>query len=119
MGTKTDSLNLPVQGMTCASCANRVERNLNELDGVDASVNFATEQAAVEFDPALVDPAELVEAVEAAGYTAELPAGPGDDPEPAEAGAADPELEGWRLRLIVSAALAGYLLYALLRGEKF
>ncbi len=106
METKVDSLNLPVQGMTCASCANRIEGKLNELDSVSASVNFATERAAVEFDPALVDPSELIEAVEAAGYTAELPAGPGDGPEKGESGEPDAELQGWRLRLIVSAALS-------------
>ena len=106
MEAKVDSLALPVRGMTCASCANRIEGKLNELDSVSASVNFATEQAAVEFDPALVDPAELIEAVEAAGYTAELPAGPGDGPEKGESGEPDAELQGWRLRLIVSAALS-------------
>ena len=42
---------LALEGMTCAACANRIERKLNKLDGVDASVNYATEQAAVRFDP--------------------------------------------------------------------
>ncbi len=48
------TLELPISGMTCASCANRVERRLNKLDGVSATVNYATEKAAVEFDPATV-----------------------------------------------------------------
>jgi Cu+-exporting ATPase len=65
---------LPITGMTCASCANRIERRLNELDGVSASVNYATERAAVEFDAAAVVPEQLVAAVEAAGYQAVLPA---------------------------------------------
>ena len=56
--------------MTCAACANRIERKLNKLDGVEATVNYATEQAAVRFDPTRVTVAELVGAVEAAGYHA-------------------------------------------------
>ena len=59
--------------MTCACCAMRIEKRLNRLDGVTATVNYATERAKVDF-PADVDPAELVAAVEAAGYTAALPA---------------------------------------------
>jgi P-type Cu+ transporter len=62
-------LSLPVEGMTCASCVNRVERYLRKTEGVlDAGVNLATEQASVRFDPALVGRAELEAAVEAAGY---------------------------------------------------
>ncbi len=60
---------LELEGMTCASCVNRIERKLNRLEGVDASVNFATEQATVQCDPSVtVD--ELVSAVQAAGYHA-------------------------------------------------
>ncbi|MBA2358444.1 MAG: copper-translocating P-type ATPase [Actinobacteria bacterium] len=59
--------------MTCASCARRVETTLNALDGVAASVNYATERAAIQYDPALVAPQRLVEAVEQAGYEALLP----------------------------------------------
>ena len=60
---------LDLEGMTCASCVARIERKLNKLDGVEASVNFATEQATVRCDPSVtVD--ELVSAVEAAGYHA-------------------------------------------------
>ena len=62
--------------MTCASCANRIERKLNKLDGVSASVNYATEKATVDYDPAAVEPDALVGAVEAAGYHAVLPAKP-------------------------------------------
>jgi Cu+-exporting ATPase len=61
---------LAVQGMTCASCAARIERKLNKLDGVEAAVNFATETAAVNFDPAMVSFADLMRAVETAGYGA-------------------------------------------------
>ena len=53
--------------------ANRIERKLNKLDGVEATVNFATERAAVDFDSATIEPELLVDAVAAAGYTAKLP----------------------------------------------
>jgi Cu+-exporting ATPase len=72
--TTNERVELPITGMTCASCANRIERRLNKLDGVTASVNYATEKARVEFDPGPVAPDELVAAVEAAGYQATLPA---------------------------------------------
>ncbi|RCG29996.1 Cu(2+)-exporting ATPase [Sphaerisporangium album] len=65
-------IELAIGGMTCASCASRVERKLNRLDGVRATVNFATEKAKVVYDGG-VTPGELVAAVENAGYTAELP----------------------------------------------
>ena len=58
--------------MTCASCANRIERKLNKLDGVTATVNYATEKAKVTF-PDGVDPHDLIAEVEKAGYTAALP----------------------------------------------
>src|SRR6266545_771485 len=61
---------LTLEGMTCASCAARVEKTLNRLDGVDATVNFATERAAVAYDPARVELEDLVLAVEGAGYQA-------------------------------------------------
>jgi Cu+-exporting ATPase len=64
---------LPIEGMTCATCASRIERKLNKLAGVTATVNYATEKAAVEFDPAIVRPESLVEAVEEVGYSARLP----------------------------------------------
>ena len=69
----TQHVELPITGMTCASCANRIERKLNKLDGVTATVNYATEKATVDFDAA-VAPEQLVAAVEAAGYQAVLPA---------------------------------------------
>ncbi len=61
---------LEIGGMTCASCAARIERKLNRLEGVEASVNYATEEAVVAFDPTRVDLDRLVRAVEATGYTA-------------------------------------------------
>jgi P-type Cu+ transporter len=94
-----ERLELPITGMTCASCANRVERRLNEIDGVSASVNYATEKAAVDFEPGAVGAEQLVAAVEAAGYQAVLPdagaEGPAETAEPDETGPL-------RLRLIIS-----------------
>jgi P-type Cu+ transporter len=95
---------LAIGGMTCASCAARVEKKLNKMDGVTATVNFATQTARVAF-PATVSARELISAVEHAGYTASQPAeeaGPG--PEAAAAGA--DEADSLRPRLLLSAALA-------------
>ena len=71
---RAEHLELPITGMTCASCANRIERKLNKLDGVTATVNYATEKATVSYDATAVEPEQLVGAVEAAGYQALLPA---------------------------------------------
>ncbi|MBM2823354.1 MAG: copA 2 [Thermoleophilia bacterium] len=65
-------VDLALEGMTCASCATRIERKLNKLEGVEAAVNYATEQAAVRYDPERVAVADLIGAVEAAGYHARL-----------------------------------------------
>ncbi|MGN6032332.1 MAG: heavy metal translocating P-type ATPase, partial [Thermomicrobiales bacterium] len=66
----TTQVSFPVEGMTCAACVRRVEKALEKVDGVqDATVNLATERAAVTVDPALVSPDSLRVAVEAAGYT--------------------------------------------------
>ncbi|HET6830691.1 MAG TPA: heavy metal translocating P-type ATPase, partial [Solirubrobacterales bacterium] len=99
---------LELQGMTCASCANRIERKLNGLDGVAASVNFATEHASVEFDPAAASADDLLGAVEAAGYSARLPgrSGAGADAGPSGTGEAELELRRSRTRLLVAAALS-------------
>jgi P-type Cu+ transporter len=68
-GTPDAQLTLPVVGMTCASCVNRIERYLHRADGVTtAAVNLATERATVHFDPARIDRAGIVAAIEAAGY---------------------------------------------------
>jgi Cu+-exporting ATPase len=97
----TERLELPISGMTCASCANRIERKLNQLDGVTATVNYATEKARVEFDPGTVAPEQFVEAVEAAGYSAALPSS-----EPARADAEEGATAPLRRRLILSALLS-------------
>ncbi|MFC9395082.1 heavy metal translocating P-type ATPase [Streptomyces sp. NPDC057027] len=93
---------LTIGGMTCASCAARVEKKLNRMDGVTATVNYATEKARVEHAPDVgVD--ALIATVVKTGYTAEEPAPPveeqKDEPE-------DPELASLRQRLTVSALLA-------------
>lgn len=97
----THDLELAITGMTCASCANRIERKLNKLEGVTATVNYATEKAKVTF-PDTVTPAVLLETVEQAGYAATLPVVP-----VAEAGVAveDDPARPWRDRLIVSTLL--------------
>ena len=89
---------LVIGGMTCASCAVRIEKKLNRLDGVSASVNLATETARVSF-PAPVTVAELIAVVERAGYTAALP-------DPARAPGAGGSPDGTARRLIASLALA-------------
>lgn len=99
---------LEIGGMTCASCATRIEKKLNKLDGVNATVNYATEKARVAA-PAGVDQAELIAAVEAAGYRATVPAPPvssgGDGGAPAES-RAYAELRSLRTRLIASVVLS-------------
>ena len=91
---------LPITGMTCASCATRVERSLNEVEGVTATVNYATERATVDYDAAAVAPEQLVDAVEAVGYGALLP---GDE----DAHADDRDTAAsLRRRLVISAALS-------------
>ncbi|MBA2701301.1 MAG: cation-translocating P-type ATPase, partial [Chloroflexi bacterium] len=74
-------VSFPVEGMTCASCVNRISRFLAKVDGVeDASVNLAAESATVRFDPAQVTLTDLVAAVDAAGYVARVEqASSGDD----------------------------------------
>ncbi|MFJ9196694.1 heavy metal translocating P-type ATPase [Streptomyces flaveolus] len=100
---------LLIGGMTCASCAARVEKKLNRMDGVSATVNYATEKARITY-PATTPVADLVATVVRTGYTAEEPAPP---PEPTaedatrqEAEDDDPELSALRRRLVVSAVLA-------------
>lgn len=99
-----ESIELAITGMTCASCANRIERKLNKLDGVTATVNYATEKAKVTYSDD-VTPEDLVTVVEQAGYGAALP------PPPAQAAdrtddvpEADP-VAALRHRLVVSAIL--------------
>ncbi|MFD6894232.1 heavy metal translocating P-type ATPase [Rhodococcus sp. NPDC060086] len=96
-------IELEIGGMTCASCANRIERKLNKLDGVTATVNYATEKARVDY-VGEVSPTDLVATVEQAGYTASLPAPPATtDSEPV----AEPDpTAALRQRLLISLVLS-------------
>jgi Cu+-exporting ATPase len=99
----TTQVELEISGMTCASCANRIERKLNKMDGVTATVNYATEKARVAF-PEGLDPADLVRTVEQAGYGAALPRPAKSDTEP-DAEEADDPTRSLRQRLVFSALL--------------
>ncbi|MGY5047267.1 heavy metal translocating P-type ATPase [Streptomyces sp. 900105755] len=96
---------LLIGGMTCASCAARVEKKLNRMDGVTATVNYATEKAKVTY-PQGVQVADLIATVVKTGYTAEEPAPPEPEPAPEAGPERDPELAALRHRLLVSALLA-------------
>ncbi|WP_405361527.1 heavy metal translocating P-type ATPase [Kitasatospora sp. NBC_00085] len=105
-----ERVELSIGGMTCASCAARIEKKLNRMEGVEATVNYATEKARVDFGPG-VEVADLIATIEQTGYTAELPPPPAAAaPAAAAAGAgttpeqppADPLLD----RLLVSAVLS-------------
>jgi P-type Cu+ transporter len=97
-----ERVRLEIEGMTCASCAARIERKLNRLDGVEASVNYATEQASVEFDSARVELEQLFRTVEAIGYGAALPRGAADVTQAQEP---DDALRMLRRRLVGAAVL--------------
>jgi len=106
--TTPAQVELAVGGMTCASCAARIERKLNRLDGVSATVNYATETATVAYDPAAVSPENLIATVEATGYTARLPQPPAGTDSVDATGEPDPgrdETDSLRQRLVVCAAL--------------
>ncbi|MBB2993401.1 Cu+-exporting ATPase [Mycolicibacterium iranicum] len=96
-----NTVELTIDGMTCASCAARVEKKLNKLDGVVATVNFATEKARVEFGGD-ISPDQLVTAVESAGYRASLP-----EPERAsDTAVVDDPTAALRRRLLICVALS-------------
>ncbi|HET6502274.1 MAG TPA: heavy metal translocating P-type ATPase [Amycolatopsis sp.] len=98
-------MELSIGGMTCASCAARIERKLNKVDGVTATVNFATEKAKVAY-PAGTSPADLVKVVEAAGYTALLPAPAGTGESTGTGGGPADPTGSLRQRMIASVVLA-------------
>jgi P-type Cu+ transporter len=104
-------LELEISGMTCSSCANRIEKKLNKLEGVSATVNYATEKAKVTFSGD-VRPEDLVATVEATGYGATVPAPRSTAGEAVESGpdegsdgVHDEETARWRQRFVVSAVL--------------
>ena len=107
--TVNERVDLPITGMTCASCASKIEKKLNGLDGVSATVNYATDKATVTYAAGTVEPERLVDAVESLGYGAALP-GPRSPDEAAahhEMGHDHTEpVDQARHRLLVTAALA-------------
>ncbi|MFF2861329.1 heavy metal translocating P-type ATPase [Streptomyces rubiginosohelvolus] len=113
-GAGTTAVELAIGGMTCASCAARIERKLNRMDGVEATVNYATEKAKVTYAGADVSVEDLIATVEATGYTARPPAPPATEtaaPPPGtgdtEQGAAEDDgLTPLRQRLITAVLLA-------------
>ncbi|KUN36725.1 carbonate dehydratase [Streptomyces longwoodensis] len=117
---RTAEVELLIGGMTCASCAARVEKKLNRMEGVTATVNYATEKARVSY-PEGVEVADLIATVVKTGYTAEEPVrqepradGSADAPD------ADPELTALRGRLVVSALLAApVVLFAMVPALQF
>ncbi len=106
------SVELEISGMTCASCANRIERKLNKLHGVQATVNYATEKAKVRY-PAELGTDQLLAAVENAGYAATLPAPAPSDPSegassdgaPGEQLSTPDQVAALRSRLLIVTAL--------------
>jgi Cu+-exporting ATPase len=103
------AVELEIGGMTCASCAARIEKKLNRMDGVNATVNYATEKAKVAYGDG-VAVGDLIATVEATGYTAALPPPPLAPPAASSAGAdkpaSDPEPASLRQRLITAVVLA-------------
>ncbi|MEE1814085.1 heavy metal translocating P-type ATPase [Streptomyces sp. SP18ES09] len=110
---------LTIGGMTCASCAARIEKKLNRMDGVTATVNYATEKAHVEHAPD-VDVDALIATVVKTGYTADVPLPPAEEREERGKKEADPELVSLRQRLTVSAVLsAPVILLAMVPSLQF
>ncbi|MDZ8170871.1 heavy metal translocating P-type ATPase [Microbacterium xanthum] len=99
-GAPTAAVDLDIQGMTCASCAARIEKRLNRLEGVSATVNYATERAHADLPPG-VDADKLIAEIRRTGYDASVPHPEADDDARAEAAA-----RGLRTRLLVAATLA-------------
>ncbi|WP_405464162.1 heavy metal translocating P-type ATPase [Streptomyces anulatus] len=114
-GSDTAAVELAIGGMTCASCAARIEKKLNRMDGVEAMVNYSTEKAKVTYLGADVSVEDLIATVEATGYTARPPAPPastaspgsnGTDTAGADAESEDDGLTSLRQRLITAVLLA-------------
>ncbi len=104
--TAPNRIELSIGGMTCASCASRIEKKLNRMDGVTATVNYATEKASVTVADG-VTTADLIATVEKTGYTAALPPPPRHaDEDPAGQAQPGDELRALRTRLWVSIALS-------------
>jgi P-type Cu+ transporter len=97
-------IELAIGGMTCSSCAARIEKKLNKLPGVEATVNYATEKARVVL-PDGMDPATAIATVEATGYTAAMPTPPAADTGSGDAEPVDAETAALKQRVIITAVL--------------
>ncbi|XMN07369.1 heavy metal translocating P-type ATPase [Streptomyces griseobrunneus] len=104
--TGTGIVELAIGGMTCASCAARIEKKLNRMDGVEATVNYATEKAKVTYRGEDVSVQDLISTVEATGYTAEEPPPPDTERSGTAESEPDDGLSALRQRLITSLVLA-------------
>ncbi|MFI7238662.1 heavy metal translocating P-type ATPase [Streptomyces cyaneofuscatus] len=102
----TGTVELAIGGMTCASCAARIEKKLNRMDGVEATVNYATEKAKVTYRGEDVSVQDLISTVEATGYTAQEPPPPESGTGTAAESEPDDGLTALRQRLITSLVLA-------------
>ncbi|MFF8713878.1 heavy metal translocating P-type ATPase [Streptomyces sp. NPDC015184] len=106
----TAEVELAIGGMTCASCAARIEKKLNRMDGVEATVNYATEKAKVSYRGEDISVQDLIATVEKTGYTAHEPAPPARTGDDAPGAAAEDdgaeELRPLRQRLLTAVALA-------------
>ncbi|MEU0356370.1 cation transporter, partial [Streptomyces cyaneofuscatus] len=107
-GTGTGTVELAIGGMTCASCAARIEKKLNRMDGVEATVNYATEKAKVTYRGEDVSVQDLISTVEATGYTAQEPPPPEEARKSGTGEAEEPdrELTALRQRLVTALVLA-------------
>ncbi|MFE3368114.1 heavy metal translocating P-type ATPase [Streptomyces sp. NPDC059173] len=113
-GAGGTAVELAIGGMTCASCAARIEKKLNRMDGVEATVNYATEKAKVTYAGADVSVEDLIATVEATGYTARQPAPPAVETAAPPPGSGDPQqgateddgLTDLRRRLVTAVLLA-------------
>ena len=118
---ETERIDLPVTGMTCAACAARIERTLNQAEGVEqASVNLATERATVRFDPSRTGVEQIVEKIRGAGYDAIVPAPSAtmEAGEDAQARVRHEEYAKLRLKFAIAALLAfPVLLIAMSHGR--
>ncbi|MBN1511739.1 MAG: copper-translocating P-type ATPase [Phycisphaerae bacterium] len=116
-GAETKSVTLPVEGMHCASCVARIERNLSVLHGVErASVNLATEKATVDYLPGVITPADLQRAIERLGYTVPEHAAAGESVEDREKTAREAAARRLLIKTVVSALLSVPILLGSFHG---
>lgn len=102
-----EEIDLSISGMTCSSCANRIERALNKIDGVQANVNYATEKAHIQY-PSEINPAKFIDTISNSGYEARLPVldNSHSDTEIGDMETKDQQLHTLRKRVIISALLS-------------